>query len=306
MLRQDVAMNGLLDRLQAGQILLSDGAMGTSLQNRGLAVNECVESWNLTHPDDVREVVAGFVNAGSDIVETNSFGGTRIKLYKYSLDNKLHEINRRAAEIACQAAQGRSLVFGSVGPTGVFIQPLGEATEEEIYQAFQEQVESLAQGGADAICIETMTDLHEARIALRAVKENTQLPVVVTFTFDKVGDGKFRTMMGVSPEDIAQQLPDAGADIIGSNCGNGIENMVEICAQLRQQTDGFIMIQANAGLPVLEDGKTVFKATPGDMARYVEPLIQNGANIIGGCCGTTAAHIAAFKEIILKHNARLG
>jgi 5-methyltetrahydrofolate--homocysteine methyltransferase len=296
-------MADLLQRLTSGEILLSDGAMGTALQKRGLTPDQCPDSWNLTHPDDVRETIAEYAQAGSDLVETNTFGGTRLKLEKYGLGARVIELNRQAVQIARDAVQGKCQVLGSIGPTGVFLQPLGDTSEQELCQAFQQQVQGLVAGGVDALCIETMTDLNEAKTALRAAKENSSLPVIVTLTLDKVGDGKYRTMMGVSPEDIARELPAAGADIIGSNCGNGIENMVEICSQLRQQTDCFIMIQSNAGLPVLENGQTVFKATPKDMAQHVESLISAGANIIGGCCGTTPAHIAAFRQIIDKHHS---
>jgi len=291
-------MRDLLARLKAGHILLSDGAMGTSLQEMGLGPGDCPEEWNLSHPRQVEEIISRYIAAGSDMVLTNSFGGSPLKLAKFGLDAQTERINRAAAEIARRAAGDEHLVLGSVGPTGEFMEPLGSQTAQSMYEAFRRQMVALAQGGADAICIETMSALEEALAALRAAKENTSIPVIVTLTFNKTSKGEFRTMMGVSPQQAVQQLTQAGADIVGSNCGTGIEVMVEIARQIRNCTDKFIMIQPNAGLPVLEDGKTVFKDTPEMMARYVPALVDSGVSIIGGCCGTTPAHIAALREKI--------
>ncbi len=294
-------MENLIEILSSGKILMCDGAMGTSLQNLGLTTDECPEQWNISQPDKVRSVSEGFIAAGSDIVETNTFGGTVYKLERYGLGDKVEEVNVAAAQLARQAAGDEHFVFGSVGPTGQFLAPLGTEPEEKMYEAFREQVMGLAKGGVDAICIETMTALEEAAVALRAAKENTSLPVVVTFSFDKTTRGDYRTMMGVSPEQLAVQMSQAGADIVGSNCGNGIDDMVEISRQIHENTDKFVMIQANAGIPVLEDGKTVFKATPEEMASHVGELIKNGVNIIGGCCGTTPEHIRAMKQALTSN-----
>lgn len=291
-------MYKLLHDLQKGRILLSDGATGTALQQRGLPTGVCIEEWNRSHPTEVESVFAEYIAAGSDIIETNSFGGTRFKLAHYGLSEQAFELNRLAAEISRRAAGKDRYVFGSVGPSGEFMAPLGTRSEADMYETYKEQAMGLAAGGADAICIETMMALEEALVALRAAKENTPLPVVVTFTFDKTATGDFRTMMGVSIDQVAKELPAAGADIIGSNCGHGMEQMVEVCRRFRKATDVPLMIQANAGLPVIENGQTIFRATPAEMAAGAGELIHAGANIIGGCCGTNAAHIAAMRAVV--------
>ena len=290
-------MKGLLERLAAGEILISDGAWGTFLQAKGLQPGECPESWNVTHADDVRSVAAAYVAVGSDMVETDSFGGTYYKLKEFGLGDKVAEYNKAAAQISKSAIGDKGYVIASVGPTGQIVEDEGgEVSEDDLYQAFKAQFIALAEGGADAFCIETMSSITEAVQAIKAAKENTTLPVIVTFTFEPGARG-FRTMMGVTPERAAEEAVEAGADIIGANCGNGIANMIEITKEMRAVAPNTpILIHANAGLPVFEDGKTVFKETPEDMAARVPELIAAGANIIGGCCGTNPNHIAAMAK----------
>ncbi|HOJ23248.1 MAG TPA: homocysteine S-methyltransferase family protein [Armatimonadota bacterium] len=290
-------MQSLLERVKAGEILISDGAMGTFLQEKGLKPGECPEAWCISHPDVVRGIAAAYVEAGSDIVETNSFGGTRFKLKEYGLEARVAEFNRAAARLAKEAMGDRGYVAASVGPTGQIVEDEGgEATEEQLYEAFREQMIALAEGGADAFCIETLSSVIEASVAVRAAKENTRLPVICTFTFE-LGQRGYRTMMGADPARAARAAVEAGADIVGANCGNGIAQMIEIVAQIRAALpDVPILVHANAGMPVLENGKSVFKETPADMAARVPELIAAGAQIIGGCCGTTPAHIAAIAK----------
>ena len=292
-------MKSLLERLAQGEILISDGAMGTMLQAKGFQPGECPESWGVTHPEVIREIALAYVAAGSDIIETNTFGGNAFKLSNYGMAEKVVEFNRAAAALARDAAGGKAYVAASVGPTGhIVAEEGGDASPEDLYGAFREQVVALAEGGVDVFCIETMLSLTEAIQAIRAAKENTRLPVMCTFTFGESSRG-FRTMMGVTPERAARETAAAGADVIGTNCGNGIAKMIEIAREMRAALPTTpILIQANAGLPVLEGDKTVFKETPDYMASRVQELIEAGANIVGGCCGTTPAHIAAMAQAV--------
>jgi 5-methyltetrahydrofolate--homocysteine methyltransferase len=288
-------MKAFKERLAQGDILISDGAMGTLLQAKGLKPGECPEWWCVSHPDVVRGIHEAYIAAGADIIETNSFGGTCYKLKPYGLEDRARELNLAALALAKQASAGKGYVAASVGPTGQIAEEEGgDAAPQDLYKAFQEQVVALAEGGADALCIETMVSLSEALQAIKAAKENTKLPVICTFTFEPGARG-FRTMMGVTPERAARETVAAGADMVGANCGNGIVNMIEITRQIHAaQPNTPILIQANAGTPVLEGEKTVFRETPEFMASKVNDLIKAGAQIIGGCCGTTPDHIAAM------------
>jgi 5-methyltetrahydrofolate--homocysteine methyltransferase len=280
-------------RLEKKKILIADGGWGTELQKRGLAPGDPPEAWNLSHQEEVGAVARSYVEAGADIILTNTFGGSPLKLAKVHLEDKLLEINRQGARISKQAAGDQALVFASIGPSGEFMAPLGMVSEVDMVQGFAEQARAFAAGGADGIVVETMMDLAEAKAALRAAKESTSLPVAVTLTFNK-GPKGYATMMGVRPEQAVAELERAGADIVGANCGAGIDIMIELMGLMRSATTLPLWCKPNAGLPELVHGKTVYRETPEMMASKLKTLVEAGAKIVGGCCGTNPSHIRAL------------
>lgn len=292
-------MSSLLERIAEGRVLVSDSAMGTMLQAYGLGPRECPEPWCISHPDIVKGIAEANVAAGAEIVGTNSFGGNSIKLKPYGFADRVVEFNQAAVALAKEAMGNRGYVAASVGPTGRIVEEEGgDVTCAQLYDAFREQVLALANGGADAICIETMSSLHEALQAIKATKENTTLPVICTFTFE-AGTKGFHTIMGVKPDRAAKVALAAGADMIGANCGHGIAEMIEVTRQMHAACPKVpILIHANAGSPVVENGRTVFRETPQHMASRVPELLKAGANIIGGCCGTTPDHIKAMASAV--------
>lgn len=287
----------MIAELLAGGPVLTDGAWGTELQARGLQPGDCPDEWNLTRPAAVEEVARSYVEAGSRVILTNTFRANRVTLAGHGLADKTGEINRAGAAISRQAAAGRAKVFASIGPSGKMLMA-GETTEEELREAFLEQAAALKAGGADGLVIETMSDPTEARIALEAAR-STGLPVVACMVFDS-GKNKDRTMMGATPERAAAELAEAGADVIGANCGCGIESYVPIARRLRGATSLPVWIKPNAGLPELVDGKTVWRMTPAEFAAFVPRLLEAGADFIGGCCGTGPAFVRAVAEILRR------
>jgi 5-methyltetrahydrofolate--homocysteine methyltransferase len=288
----------ITETIKMGKVLVSDGAWGTFLIRKGLKPGECPEKWCLDHPEVIFEIARSYLDAGTDMIETNSFGGSRYKLDSFGLSDKTSKINKAAAEISRKAAGDEKWVIASMWPTGKMLLT-NDVSEEDLYDVFREQALALEEGGADGICIETMSDLREAVQAIRAVKENTSCEALSTFTFELTKKGEYRTMMGVTPAQAAAGAVEAGADIIGANCGNGIQRMVDIVRELRSVDQRIpILVHANAGLPVLIDGEEVYPETPEEMSKWVPELISAGANIIGGCCGTTPDHIKAIKGVV--------
>lgn len=293
----------ITDALKSGRILVADGAWGTALQERGLKGGESPELWNADHPELVFEVAESYIKAGSDLIETNTFGGNRYKLEYYKLGDRVSELNRMGVEISRKAAGENNWVIASIGPTGKMT-ITGEVTEDDFYRVFKEQAIALASGGADAAAIETMSALDEAVSAIKAVKANTDLEIISTFTYEPTLQGEFRTMMGVGPAEAAVAAVNAGADIVGANCGKGYEGMKQIIEEIRNVLPDIpIIIQANAGLPELIDGVSVFPATPEEMANQNPIWIRAGVNIIGGCCGTTDKHIQVIRNAVDLSNS---
>ena len=284
-------MHPTIEKLLSSGPVVTDGAWGTQLQARGLAIGDFPDAWNLSHPERVGQVARAYVEAGSRVILTNTFGANRIRLAENSLADRVVEINQRGVELSRQAADGKAAVFASIGPSGKLLLS-GEVSAEELLAAFTEQARALAAGGADALVVETMSDLEEAKLAVAAARE-TGLPVVACMVFDS-GKNLDRTMMGTTPEQAAQELIAAGADVIGANCGQGIMGFLPICQRLRAATDRPVWIKPNAGLPQLIEGRTVYVGTPEDFAAQVPALIEAGANFIGGCCGTSPEFVSAI------------
>ena len=289
----------IMDRLASGEILISDGATGTYLQQRGLEAGGCPEEFNASHPEVVRGMARDYFAAGSDMVLTNSFGGSRYMQKKYGYGGRVEEFNRLAAEhAASQKPTDGHYVAASVGPTGEMMEPLPDGvSESEMYDALAEQITALADGGADVILVETQMALEEAVTGIRAAKENTDLPVFATMVFD-LGPRGFFTMMGVTPEKAVHDLRATGADVVGANCGNGIDRMVDLAEQMRAADDGLMLIHSNAGIPDMKDGQIIYNEGPEFMAERFKRLADMGVNVLGGCCGTGPDHIRALRAAV--------
>lgn len=282
--------------LHSKGVLIADGAWGTEMMKKGLRPGECPELWNLNRPDDVRAIAKAYSEAGADIILTNTFGANIFKLKKAGADDEVLEINRMGIELS-KAVCGDSLVFASIGPTGEFIKPLGAVTEKEMISAFKQQVNVFVEEQADGIIIETMTDLNEAKCALSAVKEISDIVAAVSMTFEKGARG-FATIMGITPAQAVRELEEAGADIVGSNCGSGIEDLARIACEMHENTSLPLWIKPNAGIAKLKEGKTVYPDSPGHMSEFIASLLESGVKVIGGCCGTTPEHIKLISETV--------
>jgi 5-methyltetrahydrofolate--homocysteine methyltransferase len=269
--------------------LPADGGWGTQLQNLGLIPGASPELWNAQHPDKVAQVARSYVEAGSRIILTNTFGGNRFVLGRHGLDPRVAELNFLGARISREAAGTAVLVFGSIGPTGIMLMD-GTVSESDIYETYRVQAEALHRGGVDAILVETMSDVAEMSVAARAARDAAPVPVVLSMTFDS-GRDKSRTMMGTTPEQAVAVMEESGAWMVGANCGLGPENYVRVCERMRAVTSRPIWIKANAGMPVMKDGVVEYPQDPATFAGYAGALRRAGANVLGGCCGTTPEHI---------------
>jgi len=294
-------MKPILDRLINGEILVADGAMGTMLFQRGLRTGDCPELLNLTKPEILEEIALLYFEAGADIIQTNTFGGSPMKLSEYKLENKCEEINTCAVPSVRKVIGESAYISGSCGPSGKLLKPYGDTEPELLLTGFEQQIGALMRAGVDIICIETMTDLREATLAVTAVKNiYPEIPVIASMTFDKIPRGYY-TIMGVSIEDAVTGLENAGADIIGSNCGNGIDSMIDIAKQIKGLTEKQVLIQSNAGIPETNKGEIIYPESPSYFAEKTSELIEVGVSIIGGCCGTTPEHIQEIRKTIDSH-----
>jgi methionine synthase I (cobalamin-dependent) len=284
-----------LETLLRQRPVLTDGAWGTQLQSLGLPVGTCPDPWNIEHPELVEQVARAYVEAGSQVLLTNTFRANRIALRSHGISQSVAALNQAGVAISRRAAAGRAFVFASIGPSGKLLLS-GDVTSDELRTAFAEQARALADAGADALVIETMTDLAEAVLAVEAARL-TGLPVVACMVFD-TGAARDRTMMGTTPEEAAQALTTSGAAVVGANCGQGIESYVAICRRLHAATDRPLWIKANAGLPDLVNGRVVYPTTAEQFASFGPALVTAGASFIGGCCGTDPSFIRALgKEL---------
>ena len=285
------------------KILVADGAWGTELFKLGLTQGASPEEWNLSHFNEVRQIASNYLDAGSDIILTNTFGANRFQLERHGLAEKVREINKTGASLTREACKGKAITAGDIGPSGkLFI--MGEVSEDELFDAFCEQAQSLKEGGAEWIVVETMTDIGEMEIAVRAAA-STGLPVAACMTYEKTsGSGNYRTVMGHTPEDAVLAASSAGASVIGANCGGGIETYVELSSILVKLTECPVWIKANAGLPELISGKPEYRMTPDTYASFVKPILDAGVSIIGGCCGTSPEYIKKIRAVVDEYNTK--
>jgi 5-methyltetrahydrofolate--homocysteine methyltransferase len=286
-----------LKRLADGEMLLADGSWSTQMQRLGLQPGECPEEWNVTRPGFIEEIARSYFAAGAEMVLTNTFGGTRFRLMRHGFAGKAREFNLAGAALCRRVAEEHGgFVAASVGPTGEFLEPEGLLKEQELYGAFLEQLAALKDGGADAVCIETMYVLNEALLAVKAARE-LNLFCMASMAFEASPKG-FRTLSGADVKEVVSALEEAGADVVGANCGNNMAGMIRLAGRLRLFTQKPLLIRPNAGTPH-EDGKKIsYHDTPETMAAGIAPLKAAGVNIVGGCCGTTPEHIRAFRGAI--------
>ncbi len=292
----------IIEKIKNGNILISDGAIGTILINNYLNTGECPELINITDPSVLEKIASDYLEAGAEIIQTNTFGASPLRLANYSLDNKFEEINRIAVKAVKNVVSGKAYIMASCGPSGKLLKPYGDINYEKIMDNYKKQMMILLEEGIDAICIETMTDINEMRLAIEVAKSLTnKIPIIATMTFNNTPKG-FYTIMGCSIKEAVNIMQEAGADIIGSNCGNGIDNMIKIAIEFKKYASVPLIIQSNAGLPIIENGSIIYPETPEYIANKAIELAKINVSIIGGCCGTTPAHIKAICNALNKSN----
>ena len=291
-------MRAFSERLARGPMIVGDGAWGSLLIERGLGPGECPERWNVARPEVIVEIAEAYLDAGAELLTSNTFGGSPVNLRTHALEGEAGVLNRRGVELLRSLAGGRAWVSASIGPTGAILEPYGDTPEDVVYEAFQRQIEALAEGGADLLCVETMTDLREASLAIRAARNVApELPRIATMTFDATPRGFF-TIMGVDVARAVAGLAGAGADVVGSNCGNGSDAMLEIAREIVALAPVPVAIRPNAGLPERRAGALVYPESPAAMAERAPRFVELGVRLLGGCCGTTPDHVRALRGAV--------
>ena len=294
-------MNNLFGRLKQEKFLVSDGANGSLLFDKGLNPGDCPERFNLEQPEILTEIAQAYLKAGADIIQTNTFGASPLKLSDYNLDDKTEEINQKAVEIVQKVVDSKTLISGSVGPSGKMLLPYGDIDPTAMSDNYKRQIGTLIKSGVDLICIETMTDLNEILIAIQSARAISQdIPIIATMTFDVIPQYCV-TIMGNKVPEVCAKLEEAGANVIGSNCGNGTNNMITIAKEFLVNTQLPIIIQSNAGIPIIIDDQVVYQETPKEFVSFTKILLELGVSIIGGCSGTTPDHIRAIKQTVDVH-----
>ncbi len=291
-------MDSLIKWLNEGHIIAGDGAMGTMLQQMGYGSSACPEALNLSDPHVLEQIAESYLDAGAEILQTNTFGGSPIRLAMFDLESKSEEINRTGAALVRKVAGDRAWVTGSCGPCGRHLLPYGDLDPTRFKESCKRQLGALTEGGVDGFSIETMMDVEEAVLAIQAAREIApDIVIMVSATFNKTPTGFF-TPFGTVLKDVAQRFSEEGADVIGANCGTGMDDMIEIARQFREAGKKPILIRPNAGLPEMKDGKPIWQETPEQFAAGTRELIEIGVAIIGGCCGTTPEHIRQVRRVI--------
>jgi 5-methyltetrahydrofolate--homocysteine methyltransferase len=291
-------MTTISDLLNSGKPILLDGAMGTMLFEAGLETGDPPEEWNIKHPEKVRKIYQAYIEAGSQIILTNSFGGTSIRLALHKLDGQVREFNSAAARIAREEADRADrvvFVAGSIGPSGEIMAPVGTLSYQEANETFKEQAASLQEGGVDLFWIETMSDLEEVKAAQAGIREVSELPIAATMSFDTHG----HTMMGVDPERAVKELGELDLIAFGANCGTGSDELIEVIQKMRSANpDAVLIAKANAGIPQVIGSEVLYNGSPAVMAEYARDVFQAGARLIGGCCGNRPDHISAMAQAL--------